>query len=132
MAEITYRPVNDSVVLRPKDAFSTASGLELPQGYADDAHGSDRDMIRERNQLCLAEVVDVGPGYKYAGKRKPKGVAFVRPPLDVTPGDQVLYNRADAKRLKGTDELLVVIKHHAIFAIVEGSVRQVVGGIVSV
>ncbi len=117
------RPVLDQVLVRPMDNFADASGLILPEAYDDDAHGSDRDFIREGNQLCLGVVIAVGEGWKY-----PK---TGRAPLDVEVGEKVMYNRADAKLVQGTAPALVLVRHHAIFLRVEGSVRQVVGGLVS-
>ncbi len=119
---LTIRPLLDQVVIRPLDSFEDASGLVLPQAYADDDHGDNNDMIRDRNQLCLGVVIAVGPGWKYPGGRVP---------LDVQVGERVMYNRADAKRVTGSDPPLVWVRHHAIFLRVDGSVRQVVGGLVS-
>ena len=119
----TLRPALDQVLVRPMDAFEDASGLVLPQGYNDDCHGSDKDFIRDKNQLCLGIVIAVGPGWKYAtGDRHPP---------DVSVGEQIMYNRADAKLVRGTDPQLVLVRNHAIFLKVEGSVRQVVGGLVT-
>lgn len=117
-------PILDQVLIRPMDSFRSDGGLHLPEAYDDDSHGSNRDMIRDRNQLCLGVVIRAGPGWKYNGKRVP---------LDVEEGDQVMYNRADAKLTdaSGSDEGLVMIRHHAIFMKVEGKVNQVVGGLVS-
>ncbi len=121
------RPILDQALLRPMDAFEPDSDLILPQGYDDDAHGSG-DMIRERNQLCLAVVIAVGPGWKYPGERgRPGG----RRPLDVDVGDKVLYMRADAKKVEDTDQLLVLVRNHQIHIVVEQPARQVFGGIVS-
>lgn len=120
--EERLRPIHDFHLLRPMDAFEDASGLVLPQGYNDDVHGSDGDHIRTRNQLCLGVVVAVGPGLWKDGRR-------VQTDLEV--GEKVMYNRADAKLVKGSDPMLVLVREPAIFLAVVGDVRQVVGGLVT-
>jgi co-chaperonin GroES (HSP10) len=116
------RPLNDWVVVEPRDSleFDETGKIVLPDGYADDVHGGDGDFIRERNQLCLATVRAVGPGYPLSAK--------VRHPMHVLEGDSVLYNRADGRL---NDDGSVLVRHHAIFAVVDGPVRPVFGGIES-
>lgn len=143
-------PILDYVIIEPRDAFEHESGLVLPEAYDDDAYSNDGDLIRARNQLCLGIVRAVGPGPKH---REPKpGIRrrdatgeptkqwerepeperpSQRRPMDVSPGDQVLYHRASALKLDDSDPVLVVVHEPAIYLAVEGSVRQVVGGIVS-
>ncbi len=121
-------PVLDQVLIRSLDVFKSET-LHLPEAYEDDCHGSNKDMIRDRNQLCLGIVIRAGPGWKYDGKG--------HTPLDVKTGDHVMYNRADAKIVEGTDAAtegctpLVMTRNHAIFAVVKGPARQIVGGLVT-
>lgn len=119
----TLTPVNDWVVLMPMDGSGSEGGIALPEGYADDAHGNDGDHVRERNQLCQAAVVAVGPGFKYSGS--------LRVPLDVVVGDRVMYNRADGRLLRREEPMIVAVRHHCIYMVVEGGARQVLGGLVT-
>lgn len=132
-------PIRDQVLIRSLDAFKSET-LHLPQATKDDCHGSDKDMIRDKNQLCLGIVIAAGPGWKYD--------ATGHTPLDVKAGDYVLYNRADASLVpiedtpvlvsedgESWDECptspLVMTRNHAIFAVVEGPARQIMGGLVT-
>ena len=125
-------PRNNMVIVEPRDSFEHASGLVLPQAYDDDAHGGDGDMIRQRNQLCLAVVRGVGPGEWRQGDNDdgtPGPLWQDTPPVEV--GEQVMYLRANAVPIKDSDPLLVMVPDAAIFMRVEGEARQVADGIVS-
>jgi len=146
----TISPILDYVVIEPRDAFADASGIVLPEAYDDDAHGSDGDMIRKHNQLCLGIVRAVGPGSKTEAAKpgirrmgpdgptehwerepEPPEPKVSRELPDVEVGEQVVYHRASAIRIDGTDPLLVIVHEEAVFLAIEGDVHQVVGGVVA-
>lgn len=114
------RPIRDEVLLAPRNShrMDADGAVVLPDAFGDDTHGDDGDFIRERNQLCLAEVLAVGEGYPLSAK--------VRHPMLVSPGDLVLYNRADGRLM---DDGNVLVRHHAIFVVVDEPARPVFGGI---
>jgi len=117
------RPINDHVLLLPRDNFRGSKTIALPEAYDDDAHGSNNDFIRETNQLALATVLAVGKGWQFEVGRRLGN--------DVKPGDSVLYNRADGKELIQDGQQLVIIRNHAIFCVVPNDVEAEFGGIVS-
>lgn len=123
-------PASQYVILEPMDEFANAEGIVLPQAYDDATHGDAGDFIRERNQLCLSVVRGVGPG---PWRWPTKGGVQVGPPWRDRPpvelGEQVMYLRANAVPVDGTD--LVLVPDVAIFFAVAGKARQVADGIVS-
>lgn len=128
-----WTALHDMVVIEPRDAFATAGEIVLPEAYDDDAHGSDRDMIREYNKACLGIVRAVGPGMKNVRTEEDADddeITERRKP-DIEVGAQVLYDRASATRLDGTDPMLVIVPEGGIFMEVVGDVAPVVGGLVT-
>jgi co-chaperonin GroES (HSP10) len=123
-----HRPIKEWVVIEPTDAFASDGLIDLPEAYDDDAHGSGGDMIREKNRLCLGIVRAVGPGAKIEDE---DGNRWRRQP-DVEVGERVMYCRASATLLEGTDPMLVTVREEGIFLSIAGDVRAVYGGIVSV
>lgn len=118
-----HKPIKEWVVIEPTDAFRSDGVIELPEAYDDDAHGSNQDMIRQKNTLCLGIVRAVGPGKKLKNGTR-------RPP-EVEVGERVMYCRASATLLDGTDPVLVTVREDGVFFAVAGDVRPVFGGIVS-
>lgn len=130
-----HRPVKEWVVIEPRDSFRSDGTIVLPDAYDDDAHGSDRDMIRERNTLCLGIVRAVGPGYRTdSPKLHPAYNDGERPPYvdhDIRVDMVVMYDRASAIKLDGTTPMLVTVRAHGVLLEVEGDVEPVLGGLVS-
>lgn len=137
-----YQPIKEWIVIEPRDAFASEGELVLPQAYDDEAHGSNRDMIRERNRNCFGIVRAVGPGYrpdspklhKWADDEDYEQDDDEQHAIDhdVRVGMQVMYDRASATKIEGTDPMLVIVRAHGILCVVEGHARPVVGGLVSV
>jgi chaperonin GroES len=80
-------PLEDRVVVKPLEAeTTTASGLVIP------------DTAKEKPQE--GEVIAVGPGRFEEGQRLP---------LDVSPGDIVLYSKYGGTEVKyGGEEFLIL------------------------
>ncbi len=80
-------PLEDRVVVKPLEAeTTTASGLVIP------------DTAKEKPQE--GEVIAVGPGRFEEGQRLP---------LDVAPGDVVLYSKYGGTEVKyGGEEFLIL------------------------
>jgi chaperonin GroES len=83
----TITPLEDRVVVKPLEAeTTTASGLVIP------------DTAKEKPQE--GEVIAVGPGRFEEGQRLP---------LDVSPGDIVLYSKYGGTEVKyGGEEFLIL------------------------
>ncbi len=89
-------PLEDRVVVRPLDAEEvTASGLVIP------------DTAKEKPQE--GEVLAVGPGRWDEDGEK-------RIPVDVAPGDRVLYSKYAGTEVKIEGEELLVIPSRDILA----------------
>jgi co-chaperonin GroES (HSP10) len=118
-----FVPLHDRIVIEPTDAFRSGGVLELPQAYDDDVSGSNGDLIRERNKLCLGIVRAIG-----SGERDEDG-EIVRPDVEV--GERVMYDRASAVEIVGTDPKLVVVREAGIAFAVGDDVEPVLGGLVT-
>ncbi len=94
---MNLKPLEDRVVVRPKEAEeTTSSGLVIP------------DTAKERPQE--GEVLAVGPGAYQDGQRIP---------LDVKVGDTVIYSKYGGTEIKVDDEELLILSARDILAIVE-------------
>ena len=95
-----FRPLHDRVVLRRIDAEAkTKGGIIIP------------DNAKEKPQE--AEVVAVGPG-----ARDEKGVVT---PLDLKPGDRVLFGKWSGTEVKIDGEDLLIMKESDVMGVVEGA-----------
>ena len=94
-----FRPLHDRVVVRRvEEDTKTAGGIIIP------------DTAKEKP--IQGEVVAVGPGSRDdAGKVNP---------LDVKPGDRVLFGKWSGTEVKIDGEDLVIMKESDIFGVIEG------------
>lgn len=91
------QPLEDRVVVRPKEAEeTTSSGLVIP------------DTAKERPQE--GEVLAVGPGAYQDGQRVP---------LDVKVGDRIIYSKYGGTEIKIDDEELLILSSRDILAIIK-------------
>jgi chaperonin GroES len=97
---MTFRPLHDRVVVRRIDADEkTAGGIIIP------------DTAKEKPQQ--GEVVAVGPGARdESGKIAP---------LDVRPGDRVLFGKWSGTEVKIDGEELLIMKESDILGVLSGS-----------
>ncbi len=97
-----FRPLHDRVVLRRLTAEEkTAGGIIIP------------DTAQEKP--TEAEVVAVGPG-----TRDELGRTV---PLEVKPGDKVLFGKWSGTEVKIDGEELLILKESDILGIVEGTAK---------
>ncbi len=98
-----FRPLHDRVVIRRVDADErTAGGIIIP------------DTAKEKPQQ--GEVVAVGPGARdEAGKLVP---------LDVSPGDRVLFGKWSGSEVRIDGEDLLIMKESDILGVLEGAVAR--------
>ena len=95
-----FRPLHDRIVLRRIDAEAkTKGGIIIP------------DNAKEKPQE--GEVVAVGPG-----ARDEKGVVT---PLDLKPGDRVLFGKWSGTEVKIDGEDLLIMKESDVMGVVEGA-----------
>lgn len=95
-----FRPLHDRVVLRRIDAEAkTKGGIIIP------------DNAKEKPQE--GEVVAVGPGAP-----DEKGMVT---PLDLKPGDRVLFGKWSGTEVKIDGEDLLIMKESDVMGIVEGA-----------
>ena len=95
-----FRPLHDRVVIRRVDAEGkTAGGIFIP------------DTAQEKPME--GEIVAVGPG-----ARNEKGTIV---PLDVKPGDRILFGKWSGTEVVLDDEELLIMKESDIMGIIEGS-----------
>ena len=95
-----FRPLHDRVVVRRiEEEGKTAGGIIIP------------DSAKEKPQE--GEIVAVGPG-----ARNEKGDLV---PLDVKPGDRVLFGKWSGTETKIDGEELLIMKESDIMAIIEGA-----------
>ena len=94
-----FRPLHDRVVVRRvEEDTKTAGGIIIP------------DTAKEKP--IQGEVIAVGPGSRdEAGKVNP---------LDVKPGDRVLFGKWSGTEVKIDGEDLVIMKESDIFGVLEG------------
>ncbi len=96
---VAFRPLQDRVLVRRGEQESkTAGGILIP------------DTVQDKPQE--GEVVAVGPGARdESGKLQP---------LDVKPGDRVLFGKWSGSEVKIDGEELLIMKESDILGIVEG------------
>lgn len=94
-----FRPLHDRVVVRRVDEDTkTAGGIIIP------------DTAKEKP--IQGEIIAVGPGARdETGKVNP---------LDVKPGDRVLFGKWSGTEVKIDGEDLVIMKESDIFGVLEG------------
>ena len=96
---MTFRPLHDRVVVRrTDDDQTTAGGIIIP------------DTVTEKPQQ--GEVIAVGPGAR--------GDDNERVPLDVKPGDRVLFGKWSGTEVKIDGEELLIMKESDILGVIEG------------
>ena len=97
---MSFRPLHDRVVVkRIEEDAKTAGGIIIP------------DTAKEKPQQ--GEVVAVGPG-----ARDESGKVV---PLDVKPGDRVLFGKWSGTEVKIDGEDLLIMKESDILGVLEGS-----------
>ncbi|WPZ34312.1 co-chaperone GroES [Thalassobaculum sp. OXR-137] len=98
-----FRPLHDRVVVRRIDADQkTAGGIIIP------------DTAKEKPME--GEVLAVGPGARdEAGKVVP---------LDVKPGDRVLFGKWSGTEVKIDGDDLLIMKESDIMGVLEGSAKS--------
>ena len=95
---MNLQPLEDRIVVRPKDAESTtASGLVIP------------DTAKEKPQQ--GEVLAVG-----AGRRGDNGDLI---PMDVSVGDVVVYSKYGGTEITSAGEDLLILNARDVLAIVK-------------
>lgn len=95
---MNLQPLEDRIVIRPKDAESTtASGLVIP------------DTAKEKPQQ--GEVLAVG-----AGRRGDNGDLI---PMDVSVGDVVVYSKYGGTEIASDGEDLLILNARDVLAIVK-------------
>jgi chaperonin GroES len=95
-----FRPLHDRVLLRRiEEDGKTAGGIIIP------------DAAKEKPQE--AEVIATGPG-----KRGEDGVLH---PVDVKPGDRVLFGKWSGTEVKIDGEELLIMKETDIMGVIEGT-----------
>jgi chaperonin GroES len=100
---MTLRPLQDRVLIRRVDPETkTSGGIFIP------------DLAQEKP--TEGEVVSVG-----AGTRDTSGALH---PLDVRPGDRVLFGKWSGNEIKLNGEDLMIMKESDIMGIVEQSVAD--------
>ena len=98
-----FRPLHDRVVVRRiEEDDRTKGGIIIP------------DTAKEKPQQ--GEVVAVGPG-------APDEKGKVQP-LDVKPGDRVLFGKWSGSEVKIDGEELLIMKESDILGIIEGSASK--------
>lgn len=100
---MSFRPLHDRVVVRRIDADDkTSGGIIIP------------DTAKEKPQQ--GEVVAVGSGVRdESGKINP---------LDVKPGDRVLFGKWSGTEVKIDGEELLIMKESDILGVLDGSVNN--------
>src|SRR3981189_3934847 len=95
-----FRPLHDRVVIRRiEEESKTAGGIFIP------------DTAKEKPME--GEIIAVGPG-----ARDEKGTLV---PLDVKPGDRILFGKWSGTEIKLDGEDLLIMKEPTIMGIIEGS-----------
>ena len=97
---MAFRPLHDRVLVRRiEQSDKTAGGIIIP------------DTAKEKPME--GEIVAVGPG-----ARDEKGTIV---PLDVKPGDRILFGKWSGTEVVLDDEELLIMKESDIMGIIEGS-----------
>ncbi len=97
-----FRPLHDRVVLKRLEEDSTsAGGIIIP------------DTAKEKPMR--GEVVAVGPG-----ARDESGVII---PLDIKPGDTVLFGKWSGAEVKIDGDDLLIMKESDILGVIEGTAK---------
>lgn len=96
---MTFRPLNDRVLVRPDEAPEKIGGLHLPEQY------------RSKAKPDRGTVIAVGPG-------KPNAQGAVRP-LFVKPGDVVLFGKFAGDEIVLDDVKHLIMAEESILAIVD-------------
>jgi len=95
---VTLTPLHDKVIVkRIEEKESVKGGIIIP------------DSAKEKQQE--GEVIAVGPG------RREKGELI---PLDVKPGDRILFGKYSGTEVKVDGEELVVMREEDVMAVIEG------------
>ena len=98
-----FRPLHDRVLVRRlAEDERTAGGIIIP------------DTAKEKPMQ--AEVLAVGPG-----ARDEKGKTV---PLDVKPGDQVIFGKWSGTEVKIDGEELLIMKESDIMGVLEGGAKK--------
>jgi chaperonin GroES len=96
-----FRPLHDRVVVRrTEEETKTAGGIIIP------------DTAKEKP--IQGEVVAVGPGGRDEAGRLV--------PLNVNPGDRVLFGKWSGTEVKIDGQELLIMKESDIFGVIEGKV----------
>lgn len=96
---MAFRPLHDRVLVRRIDEDEkTAGGIIIP------------DTAKEKPQQ--GEVIAVGPG----GRGDDNEIV----PLDVKPGDRILFGKWSGSEVKIDGEELIIMKESDILGVVEG------------
>ena len=100
---VTIKPLEDRILVQPLEAEkTTASGLVIP------------DTAKEKPQE--GEVIAVGPGGRdESGKLTP---------IDVKPGNRVLFGKWSGTEVKLDGEELLIMKESDIMGVIEESAAQ--------
>ena len=96
---VAFRPLQDRVLVRRSEQETkTKGGILIP------------DTVKEKPME--GEVIAVGPGARdESGKLQP---------LDVKPGDRVLFGKWSGTEVRVDDEELIVMKESDIMGVIEG------------
>jgi chaperonin GroES len=99
---MTFRPLHDRVVLKRLEEDSTsAGGIIIP------------DTAKEKPMR--GEVVAVGPG-----ARDERGMII---PLDLKPGDTVLFGKWSGTEVKIDGDDLLIMKESDVLGVLEGTAK---------
>jgi chaperonin GroES len=100
---MNFRPLHDRVLVRRIESDArTSGGIIIP------------DTVKEKPQQ--GEVIAVGPG-----ARNEHGEIV---PLDVRPGDRVLFGKWSGSEVQIEGEELMIMKESDILGIIEGKAAQ--------
>jgi chaperonin GroES len=100
---MAFRPLHDRVVVRRVESEErTAGGIIIP------------DTAKEKPME--GEVVAVGPGAR--------GEDGVLHPLDLKPGDRVLFGKWSGTEVKIDGEDLIIMKESDVFGVIEATTAE--------
>ncbi len=98
-----FRPLHDRVLVRRvEQEEKTAGGIIIP------------DTAKEKPQE--GEIIAVGPGAR--------GEDGKLHPLDVKPGDRVLFGKWSGTEVKVDGEELLIMKESDVMGVIEGAVKS--------